>query len=218
MNNKMITTIIFDVGGTLVTGPDIFTEISREIKKAHGINIEQELKNEFKRVYTSPTFYDVKTILNNITKNILTRKGISQTQIVPSKIYYDVFVNRSELFKESKEILEYLKNKKIKLIIVCDADSDVLIPELKNLDIINYFEHVIISSDIKCYKTSKKIVNHISHLLSGQKESILFVGDSFADIYTAKNLNIQSVFINRITNEKKGDINITSLLELKKFI
>ena len=76
----------------------------------------------------------------------------------------------------------------------------------------------MISSDIKCYKTSKDITNYINPLLSEQKEDTLLVGDSYADDYAAKNLNIKFVFINRNFDEKKGEITINSLLDLKKII
>lgn len=214
----MIKKIIFDVGGTLVKAPDIFKEIAINIKREHNINVELELKKEFEKIYTGPSFYDVKTILNNITKDILKNKGITQTEIDPSKIYFDIFVNKSELFEDSVRILDYLKTNKIKLMILSDADSDVLLMELEKLGIIKFFEKIVISSDIKCYKTSKDIKTHINPLLSEQKENILFVGDSFADIYAAKNLNIKSVFINRHSNEQKGDITINSLLDIKKII
>lgn len=214
----MIKKIIFDVGGTLVRAPDIFQEIAMNIKREHNIDVESELKKEFEKIYTGPLFYDVKTILNKITKEILNKKGITQSNIDPSKIYFDTFVNKSELFEDSIKILDYLKTKKIKLMILSDADSDVLLMELKKLGIINLFEKIIISSDIKCYKTSKDIKNHINPLLSEQKNNMLFVGDSFADIYAAQNLNIKSVFINRHSDKQKGVITINSLLDIKKII
>jgi len=214
----MIKNIIFDVGGTLVKAPDIFQEIAMNIKKEHNVDVKLELKKEFEKIYTGSFFYDVKTILNKITKDILNNKGITQSNIDPSKIYFDTFVNKSRLFEDTVKILDYLKTKKIKLMILSDADSDVLLIELKKLGIINFFENIIISSDIKCYKTSKDIKNHINPLLSEQKNNILFVGDSFADIYAAKNLNIKSVFINRHSDDQKGDITINSLLDIKRII
>jgi len=214
----MIKKIIFDVGGTLVKAPDIFQEIAINIKREHNIDVEFELKKEFEKNYTKPLFYNVKTILNKITKDILNDKGITQSNIDPSKIYFDTFVNKSKLFEDTVEILDYLKTKKIKLMILSDADSDVLLIELKKLGIINFFEKIIISSDIKCYKTSKDIKKHINPLLSEQNNNILFVGDSFADIYAAQNLNIKSVFINRYSDEQKGDMTIKSLLDIKKIL
>jgi len=214
----MIKTILFDVGGTLVDAPDLFKEISNNIETTFGITIEKELKNEFNNFYNSSKFYDVKTILDLIMKNILKNKCIEQSQIIASHIYKDIFLNNSSLFDETKEILDYLKNRNIGLIVVSDADSDVLIPELKKLKIYDYFDNFIISSDIKCYKTSREIIRHINPLLNGSRQEMLFVGDSNADVYAAKKLKIKSIFINRKGDDNKGDITIRSLLEIKKLI
>ena len=215
---KIIKIIIFDVGGTLVDAPDPFKVISKEIENEHGIYIKNQLKNEFNKLYNGTYFYNLKEILERTTQQILQNNGIIKPKIMASEIYKNIFINKSYLFDDSKKILDYLKNARIQLIIVSDADSEVLIPELKKLEIFDYFDHIIISSDINCYKTSKNIVTKINPFLKVPKQEILFVGDTTADINTAKNLGVKSIFINRKNDEKNGDITITSLLELKEII
>lgn len=213
----MIKTIIFDVGGTLVGGPCLFELISNEINKFHDVDIKKEFKEEFQIEYHKPKFQDVKTIFNLITKRILKKYGKDPLFDI-GKVYSNICINHAKLYDETLEILDYLKEQKIKLLVVSDADSDVLMPELERLKITHYFDKVIISSDICCYKTSKEIVSKIMPYLNSEKEEILFVGDSDADINTAKNLGVKSVFINRKNDLKKGDKTIKSLLELKEMI
>lgn len=214
----MIKTIIFDVGGTLVDGPDLFMTISDKIKKIYGLDVRNELIEEFEKYHVASEFYTVKNILDRITVRILKKRGINNPKIDSSEVYKDVFINKSTLFDESKDILDFLKKVGIYLMIVSDADSDVLVPELKKLGIYHYFDEIIISSDINCYKTSKRIVDYINPKIRTPKNQILFVGDTDTDMGAAKNLEVKSVFINRKNKEKKGDITINSLSELKKLV
>ncbi|MGV8161746.1 MAG: HAD family hydrolase [Candidatus Nanoarchaeia archaeon] len=214
----MIHTIIFDVGGTLVDAPDLFDVFASLIRIHHKIDLKEELIVEFHKHYVSANFKDIKTILTESVAKILKTHNIDSSDIDPSTIYHAHYINQSSLFSETKDTLNYLKSKKIHLIIVSDADADVLIPELKKLEIYDYFENILISSDLKCYKTSKQIVNYILPKISKPLEGILFVGDTTADILTAKELGVKSVFIKRTKKEIEADFKISSLLELKNLI
>jgi len=214
----MIKTIIFDVGGTLADGPDLYHTISDKVENLHGLRIEAALSEQFGRMYAGKRFYAVKTILDKITRKILKDSGVEKSKIKASDVYKDIYLNKSCLFSDSLEILDFLKNNGIQLIIVSDADADVMIPELKMLKIFDYFDSIIISSDVNCYKTSKDMANLVNHLLKAPKEQVLFVGNANEDISAAKNLGIKSVFINRVGDKKLGDITIRSLIEIKNLV
>lgn len=201
----MIHTIIFDVGGTLVDAPDIFDIISdsnQELKK--------KIIERFQFIYSGKKFYPVKEILNKVMS------GLS-INLPAEKIYSDTFVNKSYLFKETLEVLESMKNK-VDLIIVSDADSDVLIPELKKLGIYKYFSKILISSDFRAYKPSDKFVKKILPFLKSPHYKILFVGDSSVDMETAKKIGAKSVYIRRTEKNLKADYEITTLKEISSLI
>lgn len=201
----MIHTIIFDVGGTLVDAPDIFDILS---------NNNQELKKKiiekFQSIYSGEEFYPVKGILNRVMRDL-------STDITADKIYVDTFVNKSHLFKESLEVLNAMHGK-IELIIASDADSDVLIPELKKLGIYKYFNKILISSDFKAYKPSDKFVKSLLPFIKSPYNQVLFVGDSSVDVETAKKIGAKSVYIRRTPKKLKADYEITSLKELLSLI
>jgi putative hydrolase of the HAD superfamily len=214
----MISTIIFDVGGTLVDAPDLFEELSNKINEKYSIDVKKELVDEFRKLYYSEDFLDIKSILNLITLKILNEHNIKSANIDSAQIYVDIFLNKSFLFEESKEVLDYLKYKKINLIIVSDADADVLIPELKKLEIYNYFKKILISSDLKCYKTSKNIVEKIGSCVDVLRNDVLFVGDAKVDVDTAMGLGVKSVLVCRNASDIVADFKIESLRDLKKLI
>ncbi len=214
----MVHTIIFDIGETLVAGPDLFGAIADELEQRHGVKLRDRLAGEFEVLQCASPFSDVKTILDVITRKVLNECGISDSVVKASKIYADIFINKSWLFEGALEILEYLKKKKINLIVVSDADSDVLIPELKKLKIYDYFDDIIISSDIKCYKLSKHMARHVLPKIKKPYKDILFVGDSNVDMATAKVLGVKSVFVNRVGKNIESDFTIRNLFQLKELI
>lgn len=201
----MIHTIIFDVGGTLVDAPDIF-----DILSEGNLELKKKMAEKFQHIYSGGRFYAVKDILNRIMHDF-------SIDIKADEVYRDVFINKSYLFKETSEVLKLLKNKTI-LIIASDADSDVLIPELKKLDIYKYFNQILISSDIKAYKNSEKFAKKIIPLLNRPYEEILFVGDSPVDIEIAKKICVKSVYIKRTERDIVSDYVITDLKEIMKLI
>jgi HAD superfamily hydrolase (TIGR01549 family) len=208
----VIHTIIFDVGGTLVNADCVFTKIVNNIGDS---SLKQELIDEFTKIYNFKEFHDVKTIMDVATKKVLQNNGIDK-EIKASAIYKNLFVNESYLFPEVKEILDFLKGKEINLLILSDADVDVLLPELENLKIKNYFSEIFISSELKCYKTSRKIVEKILPHIKKPLQGVLLVGETKADVNTAKNLGVKSVYIKRNKKQLEADYVITNLLELKR--
>ena|SRR3989344_6000808 len=137
--------------------------------------------------------------------------------IKADEMYKDIFTNKSYLFEETLEVLELLKDK-TKMIVASDADSDVLIPELKNLGIYKYFDKILISSDIKTYKNSDIFANRIIPLLKQPYSNILFVGDSPVDMEIAKRIGVKSVYIKRTERKIESNYTITNLKELMKLI
>ena len=201
----MIHTIIFDVGGTLVDAPDIFEVIANgdtEIKK--------RIIERFQCFYCGKKFYTVKEILQMVMSEL-------SINIKADKIYKNIFTNKSYLFDETFEVLNLLKNK-TNLIIASDADSDVLIPELKKLGIYKYFNKILVSSDIKAYKNSNKFVKKIIPLLNHPYDNVLFVGDSPIDMEIAKKIGVKSVYIKRTEKRFESDYVITNLRELMDLI
>jgi putative hydrolase of the HAD superfamily len=193
----LIRTIIFDVGGTLVDAPDLFFELSKEIGSSDVKECSEEIKKEFFRMYSGKEFYSVKEMLKMaMEKVVLERSHNSSAHEKAAQIYEKTYLYESHLFDGVKQVLERIKERKIRMMIVSDADSDVLIPELANLGIKEYFDEIMISSDIKAYKPNEMVVSKIISCMDEEPDHVLFVGDSAADIETAKKLGVRSASVN----------------------
>lgn len=214
----MIHTVIFDAGGTLVDGPDLFDVIAEKIREKHDICVREELSRIFKELMNSPTFQDIKSLLDTSTIKVLEAHRIFNSSIQPSLIYRDIYLRQSSLFDGVLEVLEFLRKEDICLILASDADADVLLPELDMLGIKGYFEDIIVSSDIRCYKISPDIGKHLIPRLRKPYDCILFVGDSAADIHAANAIGAQPVIISREGKKIPGGCIITHLLQIKELL
>ena len=211
---KMVHTVIFDIGGTLVDAPDIFKVIAKRVNDHNSGRWESLFKEEFDKLYHGDNFFDVKTILIKVAKKLSVDYKTTDLSLEVEKIYRDNYLNHSSLYGNALWTLKKLKEKNINIIAVTDADSDILMPQLRKLGILDFFQDVLISSNLKMYKTSPNIIKHILPKIKEPYEEILFVGDSDIDVKTAKNLGVKSVLIKRDGTVGKANLIIKDLREL----
>lgn len=213
---KTLNIGFFDAGGTLVGADNIFEYIVCEFNNP---NINQDiLVEEFirEKLSSGKNFLDVKTILKNISERISERYGEKKIGDKVAQIYTHVYTETVYLYPSVLETLQLLQNNDVRLVLVSDADSDVLSPQFTKLGLDGFFEERIISSDVRAYKPSKEIVNYIKKNYDLNKNESIFVGDSIDDVETAKKLGVKSVFIGE--KECNADFQMKSFLDFCEFL
>jgi putative hydrolase of the HAD superfamily len=100
------------------------------------------------------------------------------------------------IFPETKKVLEELSTK-VRMAIVSNSQRLFTVPELVRFDIAKYFEHIVISSDLRARKPSPKIFQRALDALKVSPANAIYVGDNlFDDVWGAKNLGMKTVWIN----------------------
>lgn len=218
--NKLI---FFDIGGTLIGSTDLFHFIA---SKYDGTNIEQIrnlIVNKYENLYGDKNeehFLSVKEILRLILKELSEEKGLEDLSEFAHDYYEQFYSKKAYLYDDVIYSLVELKKRGIRLIVLSDSDSDILIDELKRLNIYKYFDGFIISGDIKAYKPSEKMINKALEYCCTDTKDTYMVGNSDMDILSAEKMEAKSVIINR-SNKKinfKCDYTITSLKELLNIV
>lgn len=188
--------ILFDVGGTLVNAPDIFEALGNQFKSTDKQEIVCALKEKFSALQTNAhNFLTVVELISASCDAIASKWGALSCN--PAEIYRNIFVENATLFEETRYVLTELKRNGVLLVAVSDADSEVLLEELRLLGIHEYFEGFIISSDVKAYKPTDPFVKRVSEICTVPLSEIFLVGDLAIDIQTAKKLGVKSVLIVR---------------------
>jgi len=127
----MIHTVIFDIGGTLIGSPDLFSELSKLFPCSTGDSeIYKRLKTVLMNDYLAignelMEFEIIENIIMKTLKIVSEELGCDDKSIYAKECYYDTFVNHSFLYEDTLDTLDHLRSKDVKLIVASDADAEL---------------------------------------------------------------------------------------------
>lgn len=214
----MIHTVFFDIGGTLVTGTSGLHMLARRLDASRESELFQSLKDDFMHIYLDEhpvRFYTIKEILALTAQKTAARYGLPDVSDEVVNLYRTAYLKQGYMYDDTVATLKRLKADGIKIVLISDADDDVLVTQLKDFGFWDYFDHTIISSITQAYKPADKVVAKALEYCNEPLSGVLFVGDTIVDIRTAKKMKVKSVLINRNNNFKlEADYKITGLNQL----
>ncbi|MCK5123004.1 MAG: HAD family hydrolase [Candidatus Pacebacteria bacterium] len=203
----MIKNIIFDWSGTLID--DVIFTYSATMKVFEKIGIEEITLEKFKEEFILPYMNFYKKFKNNPDKKIIDEWFDKEMDLI----------NKSKLFPEVKEVLEFLKQKEIKMIILSSYCQESLEREIKDNNLQNFFLNI----NGSVYDKTEAVIE-IMQKNNFKKEETICIGDMTYDIDMGKKAKIKIVAISQGYQskeklfEKNPDFLIENLGELKSFI
>jgi len=211
-----IDSVFFDVDGTLVDASKDITNAMNHALSSLGL---KRLSQDEIMAHVGNGVKDlVRNSMGAGTDERLVQKG--------ADLYWQYFmahaVDETVLYPHAKEILEYLKNKR--LFIVTNWYTDFAEATLKGLGIRKYFEDVIGGDDETCLKPSACILDTITPRVKIDRSRSLIIGDMAVDIMTGKNAGMKTCWVTyglgklEDIRDLKPDYIIEDLIELKEII
>ncbi|ERJ10960.1 pyrophosphatase PpaX [Haloplasma contractile] len=178
--NKNITTVLFDLDGTLInTNPLIISSFRATVEE---FLKEQTFTDEDLMDFIGPT------LEQTFTKLLKEKKDDMITFYrTHNKKYHDDMV---EVYPGVLEGLERLKQKGITLGIVSSKANDMVHHGLKHCKIYDYFEIIIGADDVTNPKPHKEPIELALNRLGRKKEETIFVGDNKHDMLGGKNAGV----------------------------
>ncbi len=214
----MYHTVFFDVGGTLVTGESSLKVIAREMDPSREEEIFRYMVDEFMKIYLDPSpprFYSIKELLaltSRMAAGLFRATDVSDRAV---ELYRKNHLQNDYLYDDTIPTLNKLRRNDVKIVLISDADADVLLEQLETFDILKYFSATIISNQVRAYKPSDKTVAEALKYCREPKDGILFVGDTIVDMQTAAKMKVTSALINRNGKFKyDADYHIGGLSEI----
>jgi len=127
------------------------------------------------------------------------------------------FEHRIETYPEVPKVLEELKQRGFRLIIVTNARREFAELELKKAKIEDYFERVFSStSDFALVKKAVSLYRRVCNILEISPREMIHIGDDRNfDFHVPRRLGILAFHLDR-TGKHKGDFVIRSLEELNR--
>jgi putative hydrolase of the HAD superfamily len=131
--------------------------------------------------------------------------------------YIELSPNKTNLFPEVIETLEYLKPK-YHLHIITNGFNEVQFRKLRNCGIERFFEKVVTSDNARSQKPNLKIFEYALTSVNAKKSESLMIGDDWQlDVLGAKTYGFDQVYFNPNSKHKvgKATYEIQSIGELK---
>ena len=203
----MIKNIIFDWSGTLSN--DLVPVYNATMKVFEKIGLDTLTLKEFKKEYTLPYMNFYKKFKKGVNKKNLDKLFSKEIGLT----------NSPKPFLEVEEVLEFLKQKKIKMVLLSSCPQKQLEEDIKNYEFQNFF----IDVNGSVHNKVETIVETM-HRNNFKSAETIYVGDMTHDIDTGKKAGIMTVAVSygyqsrEILLEKNPDFLIENLRELKNII
>ena len=128
---------------------------------------------------------------------------------------------RKQLFPNTREILEYLKEKKYTLHIITNGFEEVQHHKLQAAELAPYFDQVITSEKANALKPHRAIFDHALEMSGADLSESIMIGDSMeVDIKGAWEMGMDQIHMNHVDKQRypiEGDTYPThTLFELEE--
>lgn len=200
MNQTNILAVVFDLYGTLIyladeTKPyirlfkDIGLQTSEGFKQACKIALTEDFDN-----------------LEDLVKKI---KPDMQINLKPYQQELEKEIASAKLYPESREVLEELRKKNIKLGLISNLASSYKEPFFE-FGLNEYFDEVLFSCDVGLRKTNPKIYQKMIKNLNINPSQVLMTGDNVrADVDGPRSIGMNAIHLDR----RNASLNKISTLE-----
>lgn len=129
--------------------------------------------------------------------------------------------NKTKLFPQTIETLEYLKNAGYRLFLLTNGFVEVQRVKIRDSKLEPFFERMITSEEAGYQKPHEKIFEFALNIVKTEKRDCLMIGDDLeSDIAGAQNFGIDTVFFNQagLVHTNKPTFEIRQLDELRIFL
>lgn len=184
----MIKLAIFDMDGLLVDTEQIYLNEFPKILAEQGININLEDMTKIVGQNEKAFIKYFTTLFPDIDLEIAKNKLL------------DILKKRAEdgdmkVKKGAINLLEFLKEKEIKIALASSNDRDKINLYLEKTDLLKYFEYIISGEDIKESKPNPEIFNKVINHFNVKKDETIILEDSFNGIRAAHSSGAKGIMI-----------------------
>jgi|SRR5215813_271267 len=213
----MLSAIIFDLDGVLADSEPLWSEIDAKLLAGYGVTYRGEYHQNVVGVsYRLAVEFFKKTFgLVASTEEMMRRRG---------EIATEFFANRIGLFPSVKEVLEELRQMKLRLAIATSSVSASARPFLNRHQLTGFFDVIITGEEVEHGKPAPDIYLCAAKQLGISVEECLVVEDALPGVAAAKaaKMRVAAVpdrrFVDPSAYEEKADYVLSSLKDLPALV
>ena len=203
--------LVFDLYGTLVslTSTETYTEFHKLAMWLSNENIQvsgESLMNYYREKCSEFYANALKTVkfpevdILQVLKDAITffsGKPCSNEFARKAALIFRTFSIKSiNLYPHTRSVLRELKRRGYIMGIISNAQAGFTVPEIEDLKLWQFFDFIILSSDVGCSKPEDKIYGIASRQLELPPSKTAFIGDDlYGDIFGAQKHGYKTVFV-----------------------
>ncbi|WIF95169.1 HAD family hydrolase [Caminicella sporogenes] len=183
-----IKAVIFDLDGTIIDSMWIWEKLDREFLQKRGIDVPKDLNKDIEGMSFTETvvYFKNRFKLNEDVEDI-------KSEFI--RMAYDYYKNKIELKEGVREFIEFLKAKNIKLGIGTSNLKELVVEVLKRHDIIDYFDTIRTSCEVKRGKPFPDIFLKVAQDLKVEPKDCLVFEDTYAGVLAAKRAGMKVIAV-----------------------
>src|SRR2546421_2118770 len=215
--SQQFRAIIFDLDGVLADSEPWWNEIDAKMLAEHGVTYKGEYHRDVSGVSyrIAIEFYKKKFGISAPTEELMRRRG---------EIATEYFANRVGLFPSTKDVLNELREIKLRLALATSSVSASARPFLDRHRITGFFDVIITGDEIERGKPEPDIYLRAAEKLDMPANECLVIEDSLSGIAAAKAAMMRAAaipdrrFVDPREYEKEADYVLSDLSEIPKFV
>ena len=232
---RKIKYIFFDLGDTLLDMSISRKALDFGVKEVIYDNVvtdelflkwKKESYITFERYFQKNKFFTVKRLQEISLRKVLLNEGFDLENDKLSfiiKRFWEYFIRNCLLYDDTMPTLSQLIHGPYQLGLITNGDEGEVNSILKQHKIDSMFKIKVISSVIKSYKPNPSLFKCALELANCLPEEAIYVGDSFTDVYGAKQLGVNTVIVCRtetqdFTINDEEDFRVDALNQLLAII
>lgn len=179
-NNSQIECVVFDLDGTITMSHESIYKATIQALKEFNLPIDFPVDDFYKKIgwHFQDIFDDFGIVVDDLEAFINVYKSI----------YFD-YIDASKIYPGVKEVMNLLKEKKIKIALLTTKGQDQAEKILDHFELADHFDFIMGRRSGMGHKPSPEPLRFICKELNVKTENTLMVGDSEMDIQCAKNAN-----------------------------
>jgi len=227
--------VFFDLGGTLIDAEKdrhAHLEILQEIILRYGIPISAEKALDAHYEYLveethKENFITIWDALKRSLHKLFSEysPGINLDFSWIKKIYFKYHEKFVDLYPGVIDLLKFIKEKKKHLGVISDIDNDYMEFQLKLFGIIDMFDSITTSEEVRAYKPNPEIFQKALEKAKISGSEAIHVGDNYwRDIIGAKKFEITTILVGQPPEEKfiidniRPDYVVKNISEVKSLL
>ncbi|MDM1368886.1 hexitol phosphatase HxpB [Myroides marinus] len=189
MEDKKITTVLFDMDGVLIDSEGFWQQAEEEVFTSMGATWDEAIAIQTQGKTTRA--------VTELWYNLYPWEGKSIEEVEQMVIdRVDELISTEGEIKEGViQTLEFLEERNIKIGLATNSPESLIVTVLKRLGIKKYFQTIVSSEHVEHGKPAPDVYLRAAHNLGSQSSECLVVEDSFTGVTAGKNAKMTVVAI-----------------------